>query len=534
MDKLFNDIGLDNVNVGTNEKSRYPSNDMFIVDEAEIPKEEKRYTKDGRDRDKFSIVFKPDENKFPNPDNTGNGIDTTPEIGSREAVGNIEKPKFIEETKHAKSLINHTYDSLTEIRSKLKIIMSHFYHETTTNIDEDLMSTSETIYKNLVNAEIRSPNKNSYNSKSNFSFFDCKIESFGNLYINFINVLNKLNFSDPNLTLDKNDSLSLLTNKDNENILLKKLGIIEKNYVSISNMFKSWEHVKTMVLTLNNIYVILKDMDISKVTYDNGIKLKSTVPNCDNNQLNTINNITKRIYITSIVLNKLLDIVDVSLINFFKQITPKNQFEFYVEPNKLMFKVDKLNPWVSTDYHLLKELRKAEGTLEFTRKILEMHNAVVKPNDLFLFLGDLSESEFFTENDLEAQRKLIETCRLLHGKKIMIIGNNDVCNEEFLKKCGFIEVYKDPVMLKGFCLSHGPIVTKPGVINLHGHIHGNKNYWIDHEDHIDAFYGLWGGPKKLKYFLDKRVIQLYQNGCKTNKEKLYQDPETIKVPGNLI
>ncbi len=531
MDNLFNDVGLDNVDIKTNKNSRFPSNDMILVEKEEEIEEETRYTEDGRPTDKYSIVYK---THYPNPDTTGNGVDTTPEIGSREDIGSIEKPHFVESTKWAKSLINHTYDSLTEIRSKFKMIMSCFYYNNTTDIDNDLMDTAETIYKNLVNSEVRSSNKKIYDSKSRYSFFNCDIKTFGLLYMNFINTLVDLDFSNVNLTLTNEQSATLFTNKENINIVLQRLGIKEENFVSISKIFKSWDNIKAMVLALNDVYIVLKDIDVSKFTYDNGIRLKKTIPACNEEQMETINFITKRIYITSIILNQLMDIIGESLTLFFKQITSKNQFKFYVEPNKLIYKVDKLNPWVSTDYHLLKELRKAEGTMEFTNSIIKLHNDVVKPNDLFLFLGDLSESEFFTENDKKAQQELIEICRLLNGKKIMIVGNNDVCSEEFLKKCGFIEVYKDPILLKGFCLSHGPIVTKPGTINVHGHIHGNKNYWIDYTDHIDAFYGLWGGPKKLNYFLNRRTIELYQNGCKTNKDKLYQDPETLKVPGNLL
>jgi calcineurin-like phosphoesterase family protein len=236
--------------------------------------------------------------------------------------------------------------------------------------------------------------------------------------------------------------------------------------------------------------------------------------------------------------NKMNTITEISenICLFFKQITPNNKFEIYKDPSKIMYKIDKLNPWVSSDYHLLKELIKgADSNFEFTKKIIEMHNSVVKPNDLFLFLGDLSESELFTQNMKKAQEDLIGLCRLMNGKKIMITGNNDLCPDDFLKKCGFIEIYRDPVLLEKICFSHGPIPCKPGIINIHGHIHGNKTYWINtYGDYIDAFYGLWGGPVKLDFLTNKKTLQSYRNGCITRLDKIYQDPETTKVPGNLI
>ena len=198
MDNLFNDIGLDNVDINTNKKSRFPSNDMILVEKDEEIEEETRYTEDGRPTDKYSIVYK---THYPNPDTTGNGVDTTPEIGSREDIGSIEKPHFVESSKWAKSLINHTYDSLTEIRSKFKMIMSCFYYNNTTDIDNDLLNTAETIYKNLVNSEVRSSNAKNYDSKSRYSFFNCDIKTFGLLYMNFINTLVDLDFSNTNLTL---------------------------------------------------------------------------------------------------------------------------------------------------------------------------------------------------------------------------------------------------------------------------------------------------------------------------------------------
>lgn len=532
MDNLFNDIGLDNVDINTNEKSKFPSNDMILIEKKEEIEKETRYTEDGRPTDKYSIVVK---TNYPNPDSTGNGVDTTPEIGSREDVPTYKMDgTFIETSRYSKSLMNQAYDVLAELRSRFKALMSYFYYENTGKLNEDFLDSIETIYKNLVNAEAFSRNNTTYNSKSKYSFYYFDNNLFRNAYLSYIKTLNEIDFSNVNISLSKEQDNSLFNNKCTIESVLSKLKIEEKNYVSIGTIFKSWDHIKDLIISLQLISTKLNDTNIEKCTYENSQIIWSSIKTMNEKQINNVTFITKRIYITAFILNELLSVIENSLVPFFKQITPKNQFSIYIDPTKVIYKVDKLNPWVSTDYHLLKELRKAEGTLEFTRGVLEMHNRIVKPTDLFLFLGDLSESEFFTEKDLEAQKKVIETCRLLHGRKIIITGNNDLCDDNFLKKCGFFEIYRDPVLLQKFALSHGPIITKPGIINVHGHIHGNKNYWIEHTDHIDAYYGLWGGPVKLNFLLNKKTIDLYQNGCKTNRDKLYQDPETLKVPGNLI
>ena len=151
-----------------------------------------------------------------------------------------------------------------------------------------------------------------------------------------------------------------------------------------------------------------------------------------------------------------------------------------------------------------------------------MHNKYVKENDYFVFLGDISEQEFFDESRpeyLEYRKKLYEMCKRLNGKKIMITGNNDTGTDNYYKKLGFIEVIREPVLLGRHVLSHEPIKTDKGILNIHGHIHGSKEYWnIDYKDHIDAYYGIYGHPVKLSY-LDNYYESGKYTGCKTVKKE---------------
>jgi hypothetical protein len=80
-DDIFYGIGLDFAQgSGLNDKSVLPSNTLVTLSE-EIQNAKKKvselsgYTKDGRPRDVFSIVVKPDSS-FVNPDPTGNGVST--------------------------------------------------------------------------------------------------------------------------------------------------------------------------------------------------------------------------------------------------------------------------------------------------------------------------------------------------------------------------------------------------------------------------------------------------------------------------
>ena len=532
--KIFN-VGLANIGFDTNEKSRYPSNDMILQEDEKEEYYEKEYTKDGRDRNKFSIVFKPDETKYPNPDETGNGIDTTPEIGSREDINDTRVGYGDDTTYYSKSLIGQLYDTTSEIRSELKNLMSYFYREGTLEIDHIVLKTTETIYKNIVNNEAKSSKKNVYTSGSKLSFVNIDLNTLFNFYVSYLDTLKSLNFNNPDITLTPKQDKSLFNNKTTVDDILKALKIERREELTISETFNSWFQINKTIETLDLIYNKYKEFKISRYTYYNQKIMKNQIKTMTKEQSDNMTLITKRLYITCILLLKTLFEIRYSLTGFFYQITPKNNFNIYVDNTKLVYKVDKLNPYISSDYHLLKEYIKVkDDNYEFSKKVILMHNEIVKPTDLFLFLGDLSESEIFTQNISKAQKELIELCHLLHGKKIIITGNNDVCPDEFLKKCGFIEIYRDPILLKTMSFSHGPIITKPGILNIHGHIHGNKEYWVDCEDHVDAFYGLWGGPVKLNFLTNPKTVKEYQSGCKTRADKLYSDPESLKVPGNLI
>ena len=533
-DKNLFGIGIANVGFDINDNSRYPSNDMILQEEEEKEEcHEKQYTHDGRDRNKYSIVFKPDETKYPNPDLSGNGIDTTPEIGSKEDFE--PGPKLSDSSYYSKSLIDQLYDTTSEIRSELKNLMSYFYREGTLEIDKSVLKTTETIYKNIVNSEAKSLKKTVYNSGSKLLFRNIDLDTLFNFYVSYLNTLQSLDFNNPDIVLTPDQDKSLFTNKTTVELILKALKIEQRENLTINETFINWDQIDKTITTLDLIYNKYKEFKISRYTYYNQKIIKKQITKLTKEQSDNMTLITKRLYITSILLLKTLFEIRDSLTGFFYQITPRNTFKIYVDNTKLVYKVDKLNPYVSADYHLLKEyIKSKDENFEFTKRILLMHNEVVKPTDLFLFLGDLSESEIFTQNMTKIQNDLIELCHLMHGKKIIITGNNDVCTDEFLKKCGFIEIYRDPVLLKTMCFSHGPIITKPGIINIHGHIHGNKEYWVDCEDHIDAYYGLWGQPVKLNFLTNEKTIKEYQNGCTTRADKLYSDPESLKIPGNLI
>ena len=160
--------------------------------------------------------------------------------------------------------------------------------------------------------------------------------------------------------------------------------------------------------------------------------------------------------------------------------------------------------WVSADYHFGKWLRKegeeAEKFKADEEEIIRLHNSKVKPDDIFLFLGDIAESEFGDEYCPEAMEYVIQQVNKLNGRKILLTGNNDTCDNAFYKKCGFEDIFRrDRIITDKYVYSHFPTnMMDNSRINIHGHIHGTGTYFnCKPENHIDCYWKLWNGPIKI-------------------------------------
>ena len=154
---------------------------------------------------------------------------------------------------------------------------------------------------------------------------------------------------------------------------------------------------------------------------------------------------------------------------------------------------------------MLREYRDGLNYLDNTLKIIEMHNRCVKPNDWFLFVGDISEQEYFDQNITRYLSVLQKYWNMLNGKKILIKGNNDTGSNEFYKKLGFREIYDFSVKVKDLLFSHAPCGKLPPDVslNIHGHIHGNCQYWgMSKNKMIDCYYGLFGKVLRLNELID--------------------------------
>ena len=488
-------------------------NDMITM-RPEKDDKKTEYTADGRPKDVFSIIYKPDP-KYPNPDTTGNGVATS-------AESNI--PEYFS------SYLRSILESFNMIKSRAKNILDVVP-------SGDKLGVAKIIFKNLALANRTILAHYDYHNMQPIK--DSKNPMI-KLMLDFFKGINNINVSKPNqlkanvLIIEKykskyaEDNIHALsgiqhaTNQDQQNLISDIWG---DKYEQCVSQIEEFARI---------MYKFCINYDLDKIIYklDNDIqKFLMNLKDSDESYEDRATIITFMVdtakNIETIVINVASDY---SFIN--KECVPKKRIS--IINDGIISLIEKKNPWISSDYHLLKEIITNGGKdLSMTESIIKMHNSVVKPNDIFFFLGDLSESEYDKGISKALKEKLINICKSLNGKKVMMIGNNDTLPDSFYKECGFLEIYHNPIFTEHHLFSHGPIPTC-GILNVHGHIHGTKSYWgMDFYNHFDVYHGLWGGPIKLSYIDKVSTQEAYYKGCKSDMSKP-SDPESLKTPGNYI
>lgn len=138
--------------------------------------------------------------------------------------------------------------------------------------------------------------------------------------------------------------------------------------------------------------------------------------------------------------------------------------------------------WLVSDLHLFKRKEKDKPECHKRNNFNKIIDNLSKihPKDLVINLGDLVDGEFMNKEELK------QIMLTLPGNKILVRGNNDLFNTTFYRECGFRYisygfVYND------IAFTHVPIVHHEYKMNIHGHIHGYKTYWVPYNKHIDVF-----------------------------------------------
>lgn len=139
------------------------------------------------------------------------------------------------------------------------------------------------------------------------------------------------------------------------------------------------------------------------------------------------------------------------------------------------------NIWVTTDWHLWTRVEKGKSKCH---KRSNFDNIIktyqkIEQKDLLIILGDLVDGEFMNE---KALRDVILS---IPCTKILVRGNNDLFNYQFYRSCGFRYIVRAFVW-NDILFSHMPL-ENDNKINIHGHIHGYRTYWIPYKNQIDVF-----------------------------------------------
>ena len=182
--------------------------------------------------------------------------------------------------------------------------------------------------------------------------------------------------------------------------------------------------------------------------------------------------------------------------------------------------------YCATDWHLW--VRKEKGKSECHKaknfeEILKSVNETMTKDDILIYLGDLVDGEFQDKEELKSVLKTIP------GKKILVRGNNDLFTSTFYKSCGFCDVVESFVW-HNVVFSHMPC-KNDNDINIHGHIHGYKTYWIPYTNQVDvAALGGRVAPVELN-----KVMGAQKSYSKTIKEDKSHFEEGYYVfnPGHL-
>lgn len=165
--------------------------------------------------------------------------------------------------------------------------------------------------------------------------------------------------------------------------------------------------------------------------------------------------------------------------------------------------------YCATDWHLWVRKEKNKPACHKRKgfeDIIKNANETLTKDDILIYLGDLVDGEF---QDKEELKSILKT---LPGKKILVRGNNDLFDANFYKSCGFVDIVPS-FTWHNVIFSHMPI-KNDNDINVHGHIHGYRTYWIPYTNQVDV--AALGG-RETPVELDK-VIGAQKSYSKTIKE----------------
>lgn len=157
---------------------------------------------------------------------------------------------------------------------------------------------------------------------------------------------------------------------------------------------------------------------------------------------------------------------------------------------------------------------------EMHRHIIDSWNAVVKPDEIVIHLGD-----YICGGSFDQIKEITEE---LNGFKILITGNHDRKGKQWFRNVGFSRVFKHRWCMGMYCFSHRPqdaIYLHDNKIryNLHGHSHKH--------DYGDPFYNF--GVDVVGYKPKKVTLNLTKEDLMNGEGKSICDPHIDYKHGKL-
>lgn len=166
--------------------------------------------------------------------------------------------------------------------------------------------------------------------------------------------------------------------------------------------------------------------------------------------------------------------------------------------------------YLATDWHLYvrdeKDKPKCHKRNIFD-KIIKNATETLTKDDVLIYLGDLCDGEMV--NEKEEMKTILKA---IPGTKILVLGNNDLFPASYYKSCGFEYVVQSFVW-SNVLFTHIPC-KNDNQINIHGHIHGYKTYWIPYTNQVDV--AAFNGREELVEL--NKVIGAQKSYSKTIKE----------------
>lgn len=203
--------------------------------------------------------------------------------------------------------------------------------------------------------------------------------------------------------------------------------------------------------------------------------------------------------------------------------------------------------YCSSDFHILKEFihRNEDGSkslIPFDESIIDNDRIdklidmcdVISDDDAFVFLGDITESEFdedsiYIEKVKEIFRKILKA-DTHRAPRILVRGNNDVLSKEKYKEFGF-DFVVPKIELGNILFTHKPLNVDADHINIHGHLHENKSYFdISPRNHINVYFETNGGPQTVSTFLNRFNAGFYSDTYVKNSDE-YKTSDMIEDTG---